>query len=146
MQNQFELTVKGDNFAAVVKQMRELVDAADKIHAAPTKRAAKPPVDVPDETLLDQVAEAVETDEPGETLESFDDAPADIVDEAPAKPAKVAAGKKVSKNDVDAAAMAHAKKHGRPATMKVLAATFKAKSILEIPEKNWPAAIKALKV
>ena len=150
MQNGFELTLKGDNFAGVIAQARALVAEADKLRppqpaTATAARKAKPAAApaVIEESFLDDVAEAVEETE---ELPSDDTEVIEQVEEPATKPAKTATAKKLTKNDVDNAAIAHAKKNGRPATMKILATKFKAKSILEIKEANWPLVIKALAV
>lgn len=105
-----------------------------------TKKAAAPAVV---EEQMDEMAALGETEttEDESSEMGFD---ADEVEEMPAPKAKKAA--KLTDKDVNAAAMAHAKIHGRPMTLKILSGKFKVKSILELKPEQYAQVIAALKV
>lgn len=141
--NQIQVTLKGTTFADVIAQAAALVEAAGTLNPAATatavrkgKKAATPAIEESfvDETETDNVLEAAEDET------SFDE-----LEEPTPKPAKKAAAKTTQKQ-VNDAAMAHAKKHGRKETLKILATKFKVKSILELKDEHFAAALKALAV
>jgi len=158
---QFEITLKGASFSDVVNQARQLVIEAEAFRgtATPTVTKATPTktkapvkkleaVDADDELAGDiEIGdEAEETDEL-----SFDDETEDEVEEvqaAPAKTAKTTKAKKLTEKDVNAAAMAHAKVHGRQKTLALLTKKFKRpiKSILELKPDQYETAVQVLEV
>ena len=94
-----------------------------------------------EETTEDESIETFGGEDEGEEL-GFDSAE-ETEDEAPvAKPAKAS---KLTDKDVHTAALAHAKKHGRPATLKLLKAKFGVASIAESKAADYAKVIAALK-
>jgi hypothetical protein len=160
-----EIKVTGTSIADVIKNTKQLVAEMEAMlptrttttAAAPTKKVTKKgklatveaddelagDIEVADEDLMD----AEEVEEADDAL-SFDDATDDEEEiEAPAPKAKAKTkAPKVTDKDVNAAAMAYAKKHGRPATLKVLKSKFKVESVTELSEDDYAKAIQALKV
>lgn len=143
------LTVTGATLEQAVNRMREHVEEFDAKTASagpskPAKKKAKPaPVEELDEEIeVEELDEEIEDDveELDEEIEDEDDKPAPKAKaKAPAKAAKL------TEKDVNAAAIAHAKKNGRKATLTVLLKKFKVKSILELKPDQYASAIAALK-
>jgi hypothetical protein len=143
MTTQLQITIHGAN-------LNELIDGAKKFAAsyetvtktAPTtakpatKKAAPPVVETEDEDLM------------GDTEESEDAGFDDLADEEAEveQPKKSAKAPKVTDKEVNAAAMAHAKKHGRPKTLAILEKKFGVKSVLELKADQYSKVIEALKV
>ncbi len=139
------VTLKGTSIQDVLKQAQALIDAdhGTALAVATTGKKGKKPqpaAPVEDDDILlasdDEVTEDTPADE--DDALSFDDA----TDEEPA--AKKT--KKLTDKDVNAACMAHARKHGKAKTLALLAKTFKVKSILELKPELYSKAIAALKV
>jgi hypothetical protein len=136
------VTLKGSNLQDVLAQAQALIDAEGK--TAPTATAGKrtrkaAPVAEPEADSEELLAMDEETDAAEESEElGFDEETE--VEEPPKK------SKKLTDKDVNAAAMAHAKKHGRPKTLALLEKKFKVKSILELKADQYPAVVAALKV
>lgn len=106
--------------------------AALSTAAAGKTRKTKPPVEVEEEEVEETFEQETEVEEEG------------FLEEAP-----VAASKKASKltdKDVNNAAMAFAKKNGRPAVLEILSKKFKVKSILELKPEQYAVVVKALAV
>lgn len=132
------VTLKGKSMADIVAQAQMLIDA-DANTAVTTattgKRGKKAKTEaVEEETEL--LADTETSEDEGQL--GFD------MDEEEEEPTPSA--KKLTDKDVNTAAMAHAKKHGRKETMGILTKKFKVKSILELKADQYPAVIKALKV
>ncbi len=140
------VTLKGKNLGEVLAQAQALIDsdASTAVATATTGKRGKKAAAAEelDESLIEGGEEngEVVADETGGEEEQlgFDMAE----EEPPPKTTK----KKLTDKDVNQAAMAHAKKHGRPVTLKLLAKNFKVKSILELKPEQYPKVIAALKV
>lgn len=104
-----------------------------------TKPVAKKAAAVVEESE-DLLMDTEEMDELG-----FDGGEAEELEEKP-KAKKEAPAKKLTDKDVNAAALAHAKENGRPATLAILNKKFKVKSILELKPEQYGAVITALAV
>lgn len=135
------VTLKGTSIQDIVEQAKALIEAdgAAAVTTATTgKRGKKAAAAVETDTDLDDLNGEAQETETTDEIESFDE-----VEETPAAPAKSA---KITDKQVNTAAMNHAKKFGRPATMKILAGKFKVKSILELKPEQYGKVIAALKV
>ena len=140
----------GAESKAFLASMTNILERMEKVaglaqaSAAPVETKAKkaklnlPLIEVPEET--ESFEESLGEDE-GEEL-GFDSAE-ETEDEAPV--AKAPKASKLTDKDVHTAALAHAKKHGRPATLKLLKAKFGVASIAEIKAADYAKAIAALK-
>ena len=122
---------------SVVEQLNTLaamlsVPAAAKPATAQGVKAAVDDFDAEETAPEIETAAAVDVDD-------FD------LEPEKAKPAK-AKPAKVTRAEVNDQCKAHAKKHGREATLKVLKTAFKTTSINDLDEKQYAAAIKALAV
>ena len=127
------------DMTAILERM-EVVAGLAKNSAAPAAKKAKAAPVVVEAEETESFEESIGEDE-GEEL-GFDSAE-ETEDEAPtAKPAKAS---KLTDKDVHTAALAHAKKHGRPATLKLLKAKFGVASIAEIKAADYAKVIAALK-
>lgn len=148
MQPEIQVTLKGATLTEIATQARLLADLAGGTTeaAAPvTKRGRKAKTETTAVEVNDYSFDSSdeETTEDVETTESFDEVETDeVVEETPKKRAKA---KKLTDADVNDAAMAHAKKHGREKTLKVLK-KFGVKSILELDQDQYAEVVKALAV
>lgn len=148
------VSIKAKTAAELPAELRKAADALEKEKgpgAKPAKTRKADPVEIEEimeassEEAEESLGEDEETTEVAEEQMGFDDMEAeDEVEEKPAKPAKGA--KKFTDKDVNEAALAHAKKHKRKATLEVLQKKFKVKSISELKPDQYGAAIAALKV
>lgn len=144
--NEIQVTVRGTTHAEISKNLNAAAAAFAAANApgtttgrTSTKRAAPQQEPQEDNTDLDGLdASPEETTEVDET--TFDEMPEEIA------PPKAKAKTKLTDKDVNNAAMAYAKKHGKPATMKILTGKFKVKSILELKPEQYQTVITALKV
>ena len=154
MQNGFELTLKGDNFAGVIAQARALCSRSRQGTSfssattgngnGRTKSKTRSGTGRYRRKFLDDVAEAVEETE---ELPSDDTEVIEQVEEPATKPAKTATAKKLTKNDVDNAAIAHAQEKRPPCNDENFSdEILKRNQFFEIKEANWPLVIKALAV
>lgn len=105
--------------------------------AAAAKKAKPAATEVVAESLADEPSSFGE--------ETFEDAGETFGDEPEVVETKDAKAPKVDVAAVHAACLAHAKKHSRPETMKVLA-KYKVKSVSELKPETYAAVVKALKV
>lgn len=145
------VTLKGKTLNEVIDQAKALVEAGEggvvtqATRGKKGKSAAAVAEVEADEEMLDE-SEAEVTTEDDDNQMGFDmdaDTDSEAEVEEPAKPAKKA---KLTDKQVNEAAMKHAKKHGRPATLKILEKKFKVKSILELKPEQYAQVIAALKV
>lgn len=137
------VTLKGGTIAEVLQQAQSLIDAegtVTTIGPTTTGKRGRKAAPVADTDLLADDSDA------GEQLELGGDDTETEVDSFLEEPPKETKTKKLTDKDVNTAAMAHAKKHGKPATMKILNGKFKIKSILELKPTQYAEVIKALKV
>ena len=141
--NLINLTLSGKTFADVHAKAVALSKELEKFKATTGGKTAKPAKVVEeDETTFgsDEIEDDTSFDTPEEML--GDDAGEDETQTKPAKTTKV----KLTDKEVNAAAMAHARQNGRPATLKILEKKFKVKSILELKPEQYAAVVKALEV
>lgn len=151
-----QLVLNAQTYGQCIDQARELVSEYD---AAPGRKAALAKVAsgktgkgkqaaavVDDEELSLDTEETEEAEELG----NFDDLGGETeeAEELEAKPAKTGKGKKLTEKDVNVAAMAYAKVHGRQKTLALLTKKFKKpiKSILELKPEQYSLAIQTLGV
>jgi hypothetical protein len=155
------LTITGQNLGELAAKAMTFAQTAQegiKLGAAPTtaqkilKKAKKAAVEaeetdleMADEELVDDTLDAAGSDD--EALEmGFDAADEDEVEETPKKTAAKTKTAKVTEKDVNAACLAHARKHTRPKTLELLKKKFKVGSISELKPDQYSAVISALKV
>lgn len=158
MEQQCTVTLSGKTFADVIAQAESLVTEARKFQG-PTTGTADAPTPKIRKTKSAKALQVEESEDDEESLDltgtdetttdepelSFDDATSDDEEEME-EPTPKKKTTKITDKDINAAAMAHAKKYGRPKTMKILNDKFKVKSILELKTDKYPEVLKALKV
>lgn len=149
----FQVTVTGGTPAELVKQLNvaaglltATITTPGKLGGATRtapKKAAPAVVEDEDESL--SLGDDEDTTEETEEL-SFDSMGDDEDEEVEVAPKKKS-GKtaKVTEKELNAACMAYAKEHGRPATMKLLKSKFKVGSLTEIKPEQYAQVIAALK-
>ena len=155
---QVEVKLVGSSFAEVLFQAKKFLADYEKVAGSKavdttepltgtgpstkkTKKAAPVVEEVvaEDEDLLADGPANAPSDSEDDSL-SFDDTEEE---EAPKKTKKQ---KALKVEDVNAAAIAYAKVHGRPAALKILKTKFKTESVKEIPEAKYADVIKAFEV
>jgi len=143
-QNLGELAAKAMTFAQTAQEGIKLGAATTTTKKA-KKSAPAATVDADDELAGDIEAEedelSLEATSDEDTEMGFDDE--EEVEEAPKKATK---SKKLTDKDVNAAALAHAKKYTRPKTLELLKKKFKVASISELKPEMYGKVIEALKV
>lgn len=163
MQAQLSVTITGANLNALIEGATKFInansgtgnvktEAATKAPAQATPKAASKKVAAPvvDEDETDLLSEDDESNNLGDLDDSTSDDglnfdsedEAEEIEEQP----KAKKAPKVTEKDVNAAAMAHAKKHKKINTLALLQKKFKVKSIMELKPDQYAAAIAALKV
>lgn len=149
---EIQVTFKGATINEIAVQAKAFVMAATApvtsvAKGAPgdvVKKAAPKPVEIEDDEVPadDEDVLADDSAEDG----SFDDIEDDEEIEAPPKKA-AAKTKEVTEQAVQLAAMAHAKKNGRKATVTILEKKFKVKSVAELKtQQQRSAALAALAI
>lgn len=150
--NNIQITLRGSTIQDVVAQARAFVlsaggevttaaihqDAPAPKTKAPRKRAATNIEPLETKTT----AETLNDDDGQMGLMAFDGGDETEVVEEPKKTKP----KKVTSEDVNAAAMAHAKVNGRAQTLAILTKKFKVKSVLELKADQFESVLKALEV
>lgn len=148
------VTITGKTYAEVVRQAgtlagtmgQEITGTVEEM--TPAKRGRKPknaPVedtetmDMADDSDADDLA-AEPANTPSYDEMSFDDE--EVEEEKPKAKTKKAV--KFTEKDVNEACKAHAKEHGKAATLKILNGKFKVKSILELKPEQYAQVIAAM--
>lgn len=141
-----KVTITGRTYSDVIGQARKLIEEYDGAPArgptVTTRTKKTKPVETEETELLGATEETEELSLDGGT-EDEGDLSFDSTEETTGKKT---ASKKLTDKDVNQAAMAHAKKNGRPATLKVLKGKFKVNSIVELKPDQYADVVKALKV
>jgi hypothetical protein len=147
MQQEIQVTLKGATLTDIATQALNLAamvqGASTPVKVTKTTKAVKTSAVEVDETLLASDEEETDLLSDDDTTLMADEEAVEEVEAVVTKKAKAA--KKLTEVDVNAAAVAHAKTHGKKETFKILG-KFNVKSILELAEKDYAKVIKALEV
>ena len=160
MTNQVTVTVSGANRVEIVKNLRAFADNLDgapaaaktgKVVATETADEVEAADDADDEEFAPKKKTAAKKgasfdDEAEAEVEADDEAEVEDeeVEEAPA-PKKSAKAKAPTKEDVNEACKAHAKRHSFATTQALLLKKFKTKSVSTLKPEHYPAVIAAMK-
>ncbi len=143
---ELQIVIKGGSTAELLKGLKaasaELGNVGEVIQSTPSpttkKKAAKPAA------VVEEVAEEIESF--GEETTDADELGFGEEAEEPAAAAPAKKAPKLTEKDVNEACKAHARKHGRAETLKVLKGKFNAESIVEIKPELYAKVLAALKV
>lgn len=137
-----EVKLQGRSIEELIGEAQAFISALEARATAATIAATSP---APLGKKKTAKTKTTETPEP-QTIEAAFDTPTfeDVVEET-AKTEKPTKAKKIEAKDVNAAAVAHAKKFGRAKTLAILEKIGVA-SVLELEPDQYASVIKALKV
>ncbi len=143
MTHQFSVTVTAGTLGELIANIQTTLSTLDTLEpkAVTTKKAATTKKTAAPQALEEDML----GDDAGEATEETEELGFDSEEEKPAKKAASKA-KKITDKEINAAAVAHAKENGRPATLAILQKKFKVKSILELKPEQYPAVLAALEV
>lgn len=141
--NKVSVSFSGPTMEEVQSAARKFL-GLDTGKTVETKRGRKP-AQIEEPLELEPEGLDVDTNLVGADADLGLDDSNDVNFDAEPEPKKSAATTKLTAKDVNAAALAHAKKNTRAATMKVLA-KFKVQSINDLKPAQYAEVVKALKV